>query len=67
MDILPRFSDILELSFPDVGQMLKSPASGVAHFFRSFHCIHLRIDNKEQVEFSSLPENVIYLHNTLVF
>ena len=64
-DSLPRFSEILELSSSDVGQIIKSPASGVAHFFRSCHCIHLRVDNKEQVQFSALPENVNYSQNIL--
>ena len=39
--ILPRFSELVDLSSHDIGQLMISPTSGIAQFFRSCYVIHM--------------------------
>ena len=39
--ILPKFSELKDLSFDDVDQIMKSPHSGIAQFFRSCHIMNM--------------------------
>ena len=39
--ILPRFSELADLSSHDIGQLMNSPTSGIAQFFRSCHIFHM--------------------------
>ena len=39
--ILPRFPELADLSSHDIGQIMKSPNSGIAQFFRSCHMLHM--------------------------
>ena len=44
--ILPRFSDLSELSDHDVGQIMNSSSAGIAQFFRSCHAIRIGSDTE---------------------
>ena len=48
--ILPRFEELSGLSSSDVGQLVNSPAAGIAQFFRSCHMFNMGAEIKGKVE-----------------
>ena len=46
--ILPRFSDLFELSDHDVGQIMNSSSAGIAQFFRSCQAIRIGSDTERR-------------------
>jgi hypothetical protein len=47
--ILPRFSEISELSSHDIGQIMNSNSSGIAQFFRSCQIFWMGSEKDEKL------------------
>ena len=56
--ILPRFEELSDLSSYDAGQLMNSPASSIAQFFRSCHMFHMGCRMKGKAESCTVASQV---------
>jgi len=65
--ILPRFSELADLSSNDIGQLMNSPTADIAQYFRSCHMFHMGDKMSGKAESCTVAASVVTMSSNQDF